>query len=258
MSIISYGFRQRVERIWKIAEVDFKKKYSNDILGLFWAVLNPIFRMSVYYFVLSMIMKIREENFAFFIFSGLIIWITFAETSRTGMKVLRSKHYLISTIQFDKFDLYISNAITVFLNFLFYVFVYVVAALIYGIPFTWTVIYVPLIIIEVFILSIGVSFILSIINLYLKDIQHLWSMILLFGFWTSGVFARGELFIAAFPPLQWIQPFIGIIENFRKVMLHGESVNMGMLLYTYLYSIIVFMVGYILFRKYSHLALEKI
>ena len=258
MNIISYDLRQRAERIWKIAEVDFKKKYSNDILGLFWAVLNPIFRMAVYYFVLSKIMKVKEEDHAFIIFSGLIIWITFAEISRTGMKILRSKYYLISTIQFDKLDLYISNAITLFLNFLFYIFVYVVAALIYGIPFTWTVVYVPLIIIELFILSIGVSFILSIINLYLKDIQHLWSMILLFGFWTSGVFARGEIFIEAFPPLQWLHPFIGIIGNFRKVMLFGETTDMGMLLYTYLYSLIIFMIGYVLFRKYSHLALEKI
>lgn len=250
--------RNRLERILKIAQVDFKKRYSDDILGLFWALLNPIFRIAVYYFVLTKALNVRDENFAFMLFSGLIIWMAFAEATRRGMNLLRAKRYLISSIQFDKIDMFIANGLTVFTAFLFNFGAYMLSAVLFGIKFSYTILYMPLIIILIFLFSMGVGMILSIINLFAKDIQHLWGMILLFGFWTSGVFGRTELFVNAFPPLKYINPFLGIIENARQIMLYGKGFDWSLFAFSSVYAIIVFITGLLIFNKYSHLALEKI
>ena len=47
----------RLERIWKLAQVEFKKRYYNDRLGLVWALLNPLFQMGIYYLVFKYIYK---------------------------------------------------------------------------------------------------------------------------------------------------------------------------------------------------------
>lgn len=224
---------------------------------MFWALLTPLFRLAVYYFVLSLLLGAREENFAFLLFSGLIIWMVFAESTNKGMRLLRSKRYLISSIQFNKIDLFIASNLTIFTGFVFNFLAYMAAALLYGIPFSFTILYMPIILIIVFVLSMGVGMILSIINLYIKDIQHLWSMILLFGFWTSGVFARTELFTAKFPELGYINPFLGIIDNARQIMMYGSSFK-STLIYSALYAVVVFLIGLFVFKRHAHLALEKI
>jgi len=248
----------RLERIIKLAQIDFKKRYSDDILGLFWALINPLFRIAVYYFVLTRALGVKEENFAFMIFSGLIIWMTFAEASRKGMNLLRSKRYLISSIQFNKIDMFTANCLTILTAFLFNFSAYLACALFFGIKFSYTIIYMPLIVITIFLISMGVGMILSIINLFAKDIQHLWGMILLFGFWTSGVFGRTESFLVVFPPLKFINPFLGIIENARNIMLYGLDFDWPLFGFSFTYALIVFIIGLLIFNKYSHLALEKL
>ena len=250
--------RNRLERIWKISHVDFKKRYSNDLLGLFWALLKPLFRMAVYYFVLSKILGVREENHAFILFSGLIIWMTFAESTNRGINLLRAKSYLISSIQLNKLDIFIANVITVFISFIFNLTIYTLCAYLFGITFTIHLLYLPIILLIIFMFCMGFSLILSIINLFVKDIQHLWSMILLFGFWTAGVFARSDIFITKFPPLKFLHPFVGIISNSRNILLHSSAVDIPYLWFSFFYGAIILVIGLFVFDKYSHLAIEKI
>ena len=184
--------------------------------------------------------------------------MSFAEATRRGMNLLRSKKYLISSIQFSKVDMFIANGFTVFTAFGFNFCAYMLAALIYGIDFTHTIFYMPFIVIIMFLISLGVGMILSIINLFAKDIQHLWAMLLLFGFWTSGVFGRTEKFTEVFPQLEYINPYLGIIHNARRIMLYGQSFDWSKLAFSFAYSLVIFGIGLFIFNKYSHLALEKI
>jgi ABC-type polysaccharide/polyol phosphate export permease len=61
----------RLERIWKLAQVDFKKRYYNDRLGLLWALINPIFKVIVYFLVFSLFFKVQQENYGLYLFSGI-------------------------------------------------------------------------------------------------------------------------------------------------------------------------------------------
>ena len=109
----------RFERIWKLAQIDFKKRYFNTKLGLLWAFINPIFRLFVYLFVFSWLGRMRREGFGFYIFSALIIWMAFSESSSKAIKLIKSKKYLIQNIQFNILDLYVSSNIAVFYGLVF-------------------------------------------------------------------------------------------------------------------------------------------
>jgi ABC-type polysaccharide/polyol phosphate export permease len=246
----------RYERIWKLAQVDFKKRYYNDKLGLFWALLNPLFKIAIYYMVFTHVFKIDIENYAVFLFAGLILWMAWTEASGKGLSIIQSKKYLIQNIKFNHIDLYISLTISVFIGFMFNLAAYLIFVLGVGIPWTLNILYMPLILLNVFILCIGTSMILTVIQIYFKDIKHMWAIITLAGFWSSGIFRRGELFLEAFPPLRVINPFVGIVMNMRAISFDGIGPDWHLMGINYATGLVVLITGLLLYRNYSHKAIE--
>ncbi|MCB0688874.1 MAG: ABC transporter permease, partial [Saprospiraceae bacterium] len=119
----------RLERIWKLAQIDFMRRYYNDRLGLVWALLNPLFQIVVYYLVFTRVFGNRDPHYVLILSSGILFWGVFAEITKGGMAVVMSKRYLIENIQFDKLDLFISYALSVFMGFLFNLGVYLLLAI---------------------------------------------------------------------------------------------------------------------------------
>lgn len=246
----------RVERIWKLAQVDFKKRYYNDKLGLFWALLNPLFKIAIYYLVFTYVMDRGRENFAIFLFAGLLIFMSFTEAASKGLSIIKSKRYLLENIQFNKIDLFTSATISVFLGFSFNLVAYTCFVLGAGIEVGVNYFYLPLIIINVFILCLGTSLILATIQIYLQDIKHLWAIIVIATFWSSGIFFPAEAILEKLPIAVYINPLIGIIDNMRQITMNNSSPNVSFIFINYITSIVILFIGLFAFKKYSHKAIE--
>lgn len=251
----------RSERIWKLAQVDFKKRYYNDKLGLFWALLNPILRVIVYYTVFTLVFARAIEgidNYALFLFSGIIFWQAFVETSKKCMTLLKIKKYLIENVRVAKIDLFVSSGISVLMGFMFNIIAYIIASIFFGVKFSFLLLYLPVLIINVFLISIGFGMILSVIYIYFKDIQHILDIIFLFGFWSSGIFFKGEIFLDIFPAFLYMNPFVGIIMNVRHVLVYNTPIEMDLLFVGLAHGIGLALLGYWLMINYTHKALERI
>ena len=250
----------RLERIWKLAQVEFRRRFYNDKLGIFWAFLNPVFRVAVYYWVFTYIFKKVVEdipNYALFLFCGIIIWMSFTETSKKCMKVLVKKNYLIESIQVNKVDLYYSTAIATALGFLFNLSAYLLICFIFGLPINIFYLWIPLLVLNIFFLSVGLGMFLSVIFIYFKDIDHILDIVFLFGFWSSGIFFKGQIFYEIFPPIIYINPFIGLIMNMRAIIMENASPDMFLLMINFAIGLLVFTIGYFTMRNYSYAAVEK-
>ena len=250
----------RIERIWKLAQVDFKKRFYNDRLGLFWAFLNPVLRTLIYYFIFNLVFERsvgQIENYGLYIFSGLLIWMGFVENIKKGMLVLNKKRYLIENIQVQKIDLYISNSLAILLGTLFNLFGYIVIALLFGVSFSWEVIYLVLILLNISILGMGSAMILSTIYIFLKDINHILDILILIGFWSSGIFFQAEKILEKIPWFIFINPFLGIIDNMRNVALYDKPVNWYYMCIGMAWGILLFVIGLYFLRKYAYLSIEK-
>jgi len=251
----------RFERIWKIAQTDFKRNYYNDTLGLFWALLNPLLRLSVYYFAFTFfIERVREgiDNFALFLFSALIFWMEFTKTMRKGMRVLIQKRYLIENIKFQKIDLFISLSISSLIAFLFNITAYVLMAMLFGVRFNQSIIFLPILILNLYLISLGIGMILSIIFIYFKDINHLLDILILFGFWTSGVVFPAEKVLKKLPFLYYSNPFIGIFENVRAILVYQSEINFQILCINFLFGLTIYTIGVCALNNHSQDAFELI
>jgi ABC-type polysaccharide/polyol phosphate export permease len=157
----------------------------------------------------------------------------------------------------QKVDLYLSNSLSVMLGSLFNIMGYIIIALIFGIHFSPNALGIVLLLLNVALLGIGTSMILSIIYIFLKDIHHILDIFILLGFWSSGIFFKGEVIISKVPEFVYINPFLGIISNMRNAMLFDQSPNWTYMAIGFAWGTLLLVIGLILVNKYSHLSIER-
>lgn len=248
----------RLERIWKIAVVDFKKRYYNDNLGLIWALINPLSQIAVYYLVFTRIFIREKPNFALFLFAALLLWIGFQESTAMGSKLIKNKKYLLEGIQFKWTDLYMSHMISSSFGLIFNLGAYHVIALLIGVPPTLNIFLLPLILIQWFLLSYAMSMILGVAAPIFDDIVHIWSILTFIGFWTSGIFFGGEFYLEKYTWFVYVNPFVGLILNGRACLLVDNPFYWDLFLINSLQCISLFILARFTFKKLIHKGIERL
>ena len=154
---------------------------------------------------------------------------------------------------------FLSSTFSASIGFLFNFVIYLALSLVFGIiPFHLVALFFPLLILNFFILIMGLGLIIGTLSIFLKDIQHLWDILLLFGFWATPILYDRSLIEDTVPWLLYLNPVSGIIINTRAILLYASPPDFQMLGYTLVYAIVVFLIGYYSFNKFSHKIAEKI
>ncbi len=256
-----YGFlpeNNRFERIWLLAKTDFKSRYNDSALGLIWAFVYPLIRILIYYIVFSFFFSKQIPNYGFYIFSGIILWMYFQEATKKGMGVIKSKRYLLENIRFNKLDLFYSGVLTGLIGFAVNLGVLIAFMIVMGLYPSWQLIYYPIFVLNLIILSLGVGLILSTLNVYLKDITQLWDLVLLLMFWINPIFFAKQRIFEMFPALLYANPLAGIIINSRDVLMYGNEPDWFLAGYNYFYALVILAIGLWSFKKFFHKAIEKL
>ncbi len=251
----------KLERLWLLAKIEFKLRYYENKLGLLWALLKPLMDIAIYYVVFQIIMKQNLPAFASYLFIGLILWNFFVESTTGTIQILNTKKYLYEYSNMNKLEIYVStlfsNSIGFFFNFVMFLIFY---SLIekdsngLSVQNLWIV---PLFL-NLFILSLGTSLILSNIYIVAKDINQIWMVFVSFLFFLSPIFYKLATFKAALPAFDYCNPIAGIIINARRVMMDHQLPDFRLMAFDLGYAIILLMLGLYLLNKLGSLAAEKL
>lgn len=246
----------RIERIWMLAKVDFKNRYYDSKLGIVWALINPLFRLCVFYYVFTILFTRGTDNFVLHLFSGLVVWLFFVETTKKSLTLFKQKKYLIANISFDKLDLYYSSLLSGFFGFIFNFFIYLIFTLFFSIEYTWNIVWFPFIILNLLMICLGLSLILSTLSLYLRDLTHLWDLFIMLGFWASPIIYSEKILIDKAEFLVKINPIAGILINVRRVLLNASEPHYFYLIYNLIFASLILSIGFYLYRKHINRAVE--
>lgn len=246
----------KLERIWILAKIDFIERYYGTRIGIIWALINPFFQLLIYYFVFTLIFVVQIENFALYVFSGLIFWMFFSESTTKGLSLLSKYKSILENIKIKKIDLYYSSLISTFMSFSFNFLIYILFSLFFNIHYSWYVLYVPLLLFNFGILILGIQLLLGTIYIYLRDINHLWDMALLLLFWASPIFYSKDLIIAKLPILFYLNPLAGIFVNLRETILYANPPDFQQLFYDLVISVFLFIIAGMIFKKFSVKSVE--
>jgi ABC-2 type transport system permease protein len=251
----------KLERLWLLAKIEFKLRYYENKLGLLWALLKPLLDIAIYYVVFQIIMRQGIPAFASYLFIGLILWNFFVESTSGTIQILNTKKYLYEYSNMNKLEIYVStlfsNAIGFFFNFImFLIFYCFIERQSNGLSIEniWIV---PLFL-NMFILSLGVSLILSNIYIIAKDINQIWMVFVSFLFFLSPIFYKLSTFKAALPAFDYGNPIAGIIINARRVMMEHNPPIFRLMAFDYTYAILLLAAGLLLLNKLGSKAAEKL
>lgn len=162
----------------ELTKTDFKLRYQGSVLGYLWALLRPLMMFAILYIVFAKLLKFGGDipHYPVYLLAGTIMWSFFTECTSQGIQAIISRGDLIRKISFPKYVVVVSATLTAVINMLINLAVVVVFALINGVAPSLTWLLVPLSLIELYLLSLGISFLLGAINVKYRDITSIWDV----------------------------------------------------------------------------------
>jgi ABC-type polysaccharide/polyol phosphate export permease len=251
----------KLERLWLMAKIEFKLRYYENKLGLLWALIKPVSEIVIYYVAFELIMKQGVPNFISFLFIGLIMWNFFVESTTGTIQILNTKKYLYEYTNMNKIEIYLSTLISNCIGFFFNLLMFTIYFHIFekGVgPYSWNALYFIPIFLNLLIIALAFSLILSNIYIIAKDITQIWIVITGLGFWLSPILFKLDKFREALPGLEYINPLSGVIINARNVLLFHKQPEWKLFFFGWLYAGALLVIGLLLLNRLGSKAAEKL
>lgn len=251
----------KFERLWLLAKIEFKLRYYENKLGLLWALLKPIMDICIYYIVFQIVLKQNIPAFVSYLFIGLILWNFFVESTSGTIQILSTKKYLYEYSNMNKVEIYISTLVSNMIGFFFNLVMFIVYYTFFeseSIGLSIMNFWIIPIFFNLFLLSLGISLILSNIYIIAKDISQIWMVFTSFLVFLSPIFYKLSIFKDALPNFDYGNPIAGIIINARRVMMEGLAPDMELFIWDYAYAAFLLLIGFLALNKLGSKAAEKL
>ncbi|MCC7576943.1 MAG: ABC transporter permease [Methanomethylovorans sp.] len=250
-----YAYRQL---IWQLSWSEFKLRYKNSVLGYIWSLLEPLLMLTVLYYVFSHIMKMQIENYQLFLLLGIIIWNFLSRATTIGMNCIVGKPSMIKKIYFPRDIFVISSCITALLMSVFESLVFVLFMIYFKVSLSVYILQAPIILICLFILSLGLSLALAALNVLYRDVQFIWAVLLQAGYFATPILYTLEVFPADLRSLVLLNPFARVIIAARETIIYASPMQTGDLIFMGVASIVSLIIGYAVFNKIEPRFAEEI
>lgn len=244
--------------IWQLAWSEFKLRYKNSILGYFWSLLEPMLMLLVLYVIFTNLMKVQVEYYQLFLLLGIILWNFLSRATTIGMFSIVGKPGMVKKIYFPRDIFVISSCITASLMAIFESLVFIMFMILFKVPISVNLIYVPLILSCLFVISLGLSLALSALNVFYRDVQFIWQVLLQIGFYATPIIYTIDTFPKRLQGFVLLSPIARILNSARDTIIYSTPVKTEDLLFMVLSSIVFLLVGYIVFSRFEPRFAEEI
>lgn len=231
-------------------------RYRGSVMGLAWSFFNPILMLAVYTFVFSEIFKARwagvetgKGGFAVLLFVGMIVHGLFAECANRAPSLVMSHSNYVKKVVFPLEILPVITLGSALFHSCISLVVLLAAQLLIMGQLYWTALLFPLILVPLILATLGVSWLLASLGVYLRDVGHVITVLT-----TVLLFLSPVLYpIAALPEVYrpWLQlnPLTYIIEESRSVLLFGHLPDWSSLGVAIIIGAVVASIGFWFFQK---------
>ncbi len=212
----------------QLVVTDFKLRYKGSILGYFWTLLRPLALFAVLYIVFVNFLRFGDgiPHYPVYLLLGVVLWNYFIEVTVNGVTSIVSKGDIMRKLFFPRYVIVIAGSVSALINLAINLFVVMVFILINGVDLTWNIVWLPLIIIELFVLALGMSFLLSALYVRFRDINYVWEVLVQAGFYLTPILYPLSM-VATFSEFAskflLLNPMAQIIQDARYVLVSTET-----------------------------------
>lgn len=245
-----------IKIIFKFSINDLKKRYSGSIGGFLWAYIQPLVSILVFWFVFEVGFKnppVQDMPFILWLVPSYIAWSYTNDAISQSSNVLYEYNYLVKKIKFKIEILPIIKVVVALIVHTFFICLCYGLYLGYGFSFNWTWIQIFYYMFALTFLLIGISWIVSSLSVFWKDIAQIVNVLLQIGFWMAPVFWNPETINEGILRFFKLNPFFYIIQGYRDCFVGNIFFYEHYLqtIYFWGFTAVIFVVGLFIFRKLS-------
>ena len=253
----------------ELTKTDFKLRYQGSVLGYLWALLRPLLMFAILYIVFAKLFKIGNDipHYSVYLLCGTAMWSFFTECTNQGIQAIVNRGDLLRKISFPKYIVVVSATLTAVINMLINLGVVIIFALINGVTPNWSWLLVIPAILELYILALGIAFLLGSINVKYRDITSIWDVLIQALFYAVPIIypismVASTSAIAA--KIILLNPISQAIQDIRFGLITHETIttwnyiNDPLVLVPTILTLAILITGALVFRKKSKFFAEEV
>ena len=237
---------------------EIRGKYKGSWLGVLWTFLNPLLMLLVYSLVFPYILRIKVPHYTIFMMVALVPWNFFTTAIQTGTGSVVANGDILKKVYFPREIIPISITTSSVINFLITCIIMFVFILFSGVGFSKYLIFFPIIVLIEYLLTLGFAFILSAITVFIRDVDHFVSIILMLAFYVTPIIYKPEMLPVKFQWAITVNPMAQIINAFRDILYYHQMPNLTSLGILAGISLLFVILGYLIFKKLEKKFVEEL
>ena len=231
---------------------DFKKKYKNSYLGMFWSVLSPLFTLLIMRLVFNNFFGTDTPHYTIYLFCGNIVFSFFSDSTNGGMGSLLGNADIFTKVNVPKYLFLFSRNVSSLINFGLTLIVFFIFCIIDGITFTWGFFALIIPIVCLVIFNLGTGLILSALFVFFRDMQYLWTIFTQLLMYMSVIFYTLDRFSEPIQRLFLLNPVYVYIKYFRIIVIDNAFPSLQYNLLAVGYALLAFAIGAFIYKRFNH------
>lgn len=241
------------ELIYYLALKDLKVRYKSAALGFLWILLNPLLLMVIFTVVFSYIVKIKVDDYPVFLLTALFPWHFFSHALSTSTHSIIDNAQLVKKVYFPREVIPVAINLANLINFLLTLVVLFVFLIFWGVIPSSTALLLPIAVCLQILLNVGLSLLMSGLNVYYRDVKYIIDALLMIWFYATPIFYPITSVPEWLRGIYMLNPMAGIIIFYRSILLDGNLPAPGLTIQTGVIVLLIFVIGVIVFRRYEPL-----
>ncbi|EEQ62093.1 ABC-2 type transporter [Clostridiales bacterium 1_7_47FAA] len=229
---------------------DIKLKYRRSFLGYIWSILNPLMIMCIMVIVFSQMFRFDIKNYPVYLIIGSTMFNFMTDSTTQAMWSITGNAALLKKTYVPKYIFTLSKVSSCFVNTLFSLGAMLIVFIVCKVNFNINMLWIPAILLQIYIFSVGLGFFLAQGTVFFRDIQHIYSAVTTAWMYLTPIFYP----IGQLPEnIQWLikhlNPMYAYITQFRTIVLDGTFPDVRLIFYGFTVAGISLVLGSIVFLR---------
>jgi lipopolysaccharide transport system permease protein len=235
-----------------LTQKEMKVRYKSTLFGYVWSIAHPLAFALVFFMAFKVVMRIQMEGYAVFLIAGLFPWQWLSNSVNASPMVFLVNTSLIKKVYFPRNILPLATVLQDTIHFLLSIPVIVFFLFIYHRSPSLSWIYgIPVLLFIQLLMTYGLSLMISSINLFIRDLERLTIIGMTLLFYLTPVIYPETMIPAQYKTLVLVvNPLSSLMVSWRNLFLNG-TLELLLVVTSFIYSLFVYMVGYLMYKKLS-------
>jgi lipopolysaccharide transport system permease protein len=234
--------------IWR----DISVRYKQTVLGSAWAILQPLLLMLIFTFLFRRLVGGNNPDihvpYPVFVFAGLIPWTLFSQGYAQAALSLASQQHLLTKVYFPRLFIPVAAASVFLVDLVYSLGIYAFVLLYYRVTPSWTIVFLPLLIVLTLIATLTLGVILAALTVFYRDVRHIVPFLTQILMFLTPVIYPLSVLPAKYHRLLALNPMFGIVVAFRSAIF-GEDLNWPIVAISTTSAIVSFLCAIYYFRR---------